>query len=162
MKYALLIREDENSKIIAKKIKENIVYTYDDINPDIKDAYKSLKFEQSEQLMNAGIKLFENNKNDEAINNFNKAISTCADNGYAYYYRGLAYDTKGQNDKAIADYKKAIELSPELTMAYYSMALSYDAMGNKLEAKKMYQKFIIENPENDEYTQYSKQRVTEL
>lgn len=132
------------------------------VNPDIADAYKALKFAQSEQLMNTGIKLFENNKNDDAIINFNKAITICPENGYAYYYRGLAYDTKGQNNSAISDYKKAIQHNPELTMAYYSMGLSYDAIHNKPEAKKMYQKFLSETDTDDEYTQYAKQRLSEL
>ncbi|MCR4881184.1 MAG: tetratricopeptide repeat protein [bacterium] len=156
---AYLYKKDyPKAEIALKKAKE-----LDDLNPDIEDAYKSLKFAQSEQLMNTAIKQFENNKNDDALNNFNKSIAICAENGYAYYYRGLVYDTKGKNALAIADYKKAIELNPELTMAYYSIALSYDALDNKAEAKKMYQKFLQENETtNDEYTQYAKQRLSEL
>ena len=155
---AYLYKKDfNNAETALKKAKE-----LDDINPDIDDAIKSLKFEKSEQQMNIGIKLFENNKNDDAIINFTKALTICPENGYAYYYRGLAYDTKGQNNSAISDYKKAVELNPELNMAYYSMGLSYDALKNKTEAKKMYQKFLSETASDDEYTQYAKQRLKEL
>lgn len=155
---AYLYKKDfANAENMLKKAKE-----LDSVNPDIDDALKSLKFEKSEQQMNIGIKLFESNKNDDAIINFTKAINICPENGYAYYYRGLAYDSKGQNSSAISDYKKAVEHNPELHMAYYSMGLSYDAMNNKSEAKKMYQKFLSETTGDDEYTQYAKQRIKEI
>ncbi len=134
----------------------------DNINPDIIDAYKSLKFAQSEEEMNKGIALFDTNKTAEALQKFNKAITLCNENGYAYYYRGLAYDSQGSNSKAISDYKKALELNPDLTMGYYSMALSYDAANNKAEAKKMYQKFLNISTIEDEYTKYAKQRLSEI
>jgi len=155
---AYLYKKDYvNSEKYLKKAKE-----LDSVNPDIADALKSLQFAKSEEIMNKGIQLFENNKNEEAIANFNKAITLCAENGYAYYYRGLVYDTKGQNQNAINDYKKAVHYNPELTMTYYSMALSYDALKNKVEAKKMYQKFINEYPTQDEYRQYAQQRLKEI
>ena len=155
---ACLYKKDyNNSEMYLTRAKQ-----LDDLNPDIQDAYKSLQFAKSEDLMNKGIKLFEDGKNDAAITNFNNAINLCKENGYAFYYRGLAYDTKGDNAKAISDYSKAIALNPELTMAYYSMALSYDALKNTAEAKKMYQKFLQENKANDEYTTYAKQRLSEI
>ena len=35
MKYSVLIRDDDNSKKIAEYIKKNIVYSYDENNPEI-------------------------------------------------------------------------------------------------------------------------------
>ncbi len=134
----------------------------DSLNPDIIDAYKSLKFARSEEEMNKGIALFDSKKFPEAIQKFNSAINMCPENGYAYYYRGITYDTQSQTSKAIADYQKAISLTPDLTMAYYSMALSYEAAGNKVEAKNMYRKFLNTNQTDDEYTKYAKQRLSEL
>ncbi len=134
----------------------------DSVNPDIKDAIKSLKFAQSEIVMNTGIKLFEAGKNDDAIINFNKAINLCDENGYAYYYRALAYDAKENPIKAIADYKKAVELNNELSMAYYSIGLCYEALKNTTEAKKMYIKFLTEYKTQDEYYKYAKSRLAEL
>ena len=134
----------------------------DSVNPDIKDAIKSLKFAQSEIVMNTGIKLFEAGKNDDAIINFNKAINLCDENGYAYYYRALAYDAKENPAKAIADYKKAVALNNELSMAYYSIGLCYEALKNSAEAKKMYMKFLTEYKTQDEYYNYAKSRLAEL
>ncbi len=134
----------------------------DNLNPDIADAYKSLKFARSEEEMNKGIALLEKSQLDGAILSFDKALEFCKENGYAYYYRGLAQDSKGQNAKAIEDYKKAIELTEDLPMAYYSLGLSYDSLNNKSEAKKMYQKFVTDYKTQDEYLKYAQQRLTEL
>ena len=68
----------------------------DSVNPDITDAYKSLKFAKSEAVMNEGIILFEADKPKEALEKFNNALSLCEENGYAHYYRGLIFD--GQNN----------------------------------------------------------------
>lgn len=134
----------------------------DKVNPDIQDAYKTLQFAKSEAAMNEGIKLFESSKNNEAIEQFNKALELCPENGYAHYYRGLAYDALAKNQNAVNDYILAVQYNPELTMAYYSMAVSYENLNNKVEAKKMYQKFVQEYKTKDEYFNYAKQRITEL
>lgn len=147
----------DKSEIALKKAME-----LDSINPDIKDAYKTLKFSKSEQIMNEGISLFESDMLEKAVAKFNNAIELCNENGYAHYYRGLALDMLKRSEKAIEDYKLAIELNPELTIIYYSMAVAYDNLDNRLEAKKMYQKFIEETKTDDEYSQYAKQRLSEL
>ena len=103
----------------------------DKVNPDIQDAYKTLQFAKSEAAMNEGIKLFENSKNNEAIEQFNKALELCPENGYAHYYRGLTYDALAKNQNAVNDYILAVQYNPELTMAYYSMAVSYENLNNK-------------------------------
>ena len=155
---AYLYKKDyEKADISLKKALE-----LDNVNPDIIDAYKTLKFARSEAEMNKGITLLENNKNKEAIELFNQAISYCTNNGYAYYYRGLAYSGLNEHEKSITNFKKALELAPEIVIVEYSIAISYEALNNLGEAKKWYQKFVTEYKNNDEYLQYAQKRLTEI
>lgn len=61
-------------------------------------------------MLNEAIGLYEAEKYDESLNLFNKILQTSPDNAYAYYYRGMIYDTKNKKLEAIADFKKALSL----------------------------------------------------
>ena len=133
-----------------------------------KNNTKSLDFLQSvnEQLslksLNEAIALYEAEKYDESLKILNKILLSDTSNAYAYYYRGMIYDTKEQRTSAIDDFKKAYALNKELAILNYMIAADYDALGNSREALKYYTEYANSDAEDDEYKQYAKSRVKEL
>jgi tetratricopeptide (TPR) repeat protein len=85
-----------------------------------------------------GNKLFEDEKHDEAIAEYTRAIEL----GYkplshAYHNRGLAYWKKQEYDRAIADYDQVIRLDE-------NYALAYLGRGNAYRKKQEYDRAIAE------------------
>jgi tetratricopeptide (TPR) repeat protein len=73
---------------------------------------------------------------DAAIARFSDALNQTAervpalDQSTVYFYRGLAYDYKGDYDRAIADHDQAIQLKPDLALAYSNRGLAYIHKGD--------------------------------
>jgi len=65
----------------------------------------------------------------------------------AYYYRGVAYDEKGEYDQAIADYTEAIRINPEDGDFYYNRGLAYGDKGEGDQAIADYTEAIRINPD---------------
>jgi tetratricopeptide (TPR) repeat protein len=63
-------------------------------------------------FVNVGISLMNQNKADEALPYFEKAVKNFPEKGDGYYYRGLIRLQKGDTEGTKADFKKFIELSP--------------------------------------------------
>ncbi len=63
-------------------------------------------------LLNLGIKSFNSGKMDEALAQFNRAVTDNPDLPDAYYYRALVYMNKSQNKEAKADLQKLLQLDP--------------------------------------------------
>jgi tetratricopeptide (TPR) repeat protein len=64
-------------------------------------------------FVNVGIGLMNQNKQDEALAYFEKAIARFPQSGEAYYYRGLIRLGKGDTEGTKADFKKFLELAPD-------------------------------------------------
>ena len=59
---------------------------------------------------------------DEAIADFDRALTLDANNARVFHLRGLAHDLKGDADAAEADFNRAIDINPEYGAAFYSRA----------------------------------------
>ena len=66
-----------------------------------------------ETVLNAGIKLYNEGKLDEALTQFDRAVQENSDSPEPYYYRGLVHLAAGRNPQAAADLKKFLELAPQ-------------------------------------------------
>ena len=64
-------------------------------------------------LLNQGIKKYNDNDVDGAIEAFDRVVAARDDLPDAYYYRGLAHLGKGNNDQAKADFARMLELAPD-------------------------------------------------
>lgn len=67
----------------------------------------------AETVLNTGIKLYNDNKLDEALEQFDRAVQENPDLPDTYYYRGLVYLNKGENELSAADFRKLLELAPD-------------------------------------------------
>src|SRR5215813_13245479 len=72
-----------------------------------------------------GSVLAQAGKTDEALADFNKALSLDANYGQAYANRGLVYRQTKRPDLAMADYEKTISLDANYAPAYLGRGLVY-------------------------------------
>jgi len=64
-------------------------------------------------LLNMGIKLYNENDLDAALEKFNRAVEENPNLADVYYYRGLVYLAQEKSAEALADFKKLLELKPD-------------------------------------------------
>ena len=71
---------------------------------------------------------------DNAIDDFNTAITLDGRSPRAYYYRGMAYAQKKDYGRAVEDFSKALELKPDDGTSMFARGASYLEMGKIDEA----------------------------
>lgn len=89
-----------------------------------------------------GLVLFRQNKNDQALASFDRAIALDSDFITAYYYRGQVLDRLERNDQAVAAYKQAVAKDPGFALAWYDMGVVYYNTGAYADAADAYQEAI--------------------
>ena len=107
-------------------------------------------------------KLIDQQKYEDALAELNKAIRNNPKNPDAYYYRASVFDAQSKAQLAIEDYKKSLEFNPNQDVTYYLIAIDYENLNNPKEALGYYKKFLQVYKNNDEYSQYVKDRIPEI
>ena len=95
---------------------------------------------------NRGIAKHKLQQYDEAIKDYDKAISLDPNYAHAYFGRGVAKHKLQQYDEAIKDYDKAISLDPNDAHAYFGRGVAKDKLQQYTEAIKDYDKAISLDP----------------
>src|SRR5215470_4758365 len=90
-----------------------------------------------------GSVLAQAGKAEEALADFNKAISLDPNYGQAYANRGLIYRQTKRLDAAAADYERALSLDANYAPAYLGRGLVYKARKQPAEALADFNKAII-------------------
>lgn len=67
----------------------------------------------SDTLLNIGIKAYNENQLDAALETFDRVVAENPENADAYYYRGLCHLNGGSNAEAKADFAKMLEIAPD-------------------------------------------------
>lgn len=147
----------------SAKLYLNKALSYSSTNQDAKDLLAYVNNQQTSELLNKGIELYEQNNYGEALINLNKVISLDGKNAYAFYYRASIYDVQKKYAQAIPDYQKAVSYSPsEFSIANYLIAVDYDTLGQYKNALIYYKKYVANTAETNEYKTYSQQRINAL
>lgn len=136
--------------------------TFNKNNTQAIEYLKSIEEADKSKLLNDAIALYDASSYDESLAKFNELLSKDSQNSYAFYYRGMIYDTKEKRVEAIADLKKAYELNKDFTICNYLIASDYDALGNFKDAYNYYIAYANSDVQDDEYKQYAKARAEEL
>ena len=111
---------------------------------------KTTENAEAEKFCNKGLDLTIQQKFDEAIAAFTKAIELVPKYADAYNRRGVAYNWKKDNDSAIADFTKAIELEPNRVELYLNRgSIYFIELQNYELAISDFTKAIELNPKND-------------
>jgi tetratricopeptide (TPR) repeat protein len=111
-------------------------------------ASEQIKFPppSADKLFDQGLEYYNQQKLDEAIENFNQAINL--DNNYdlAYYMRGLAYYDKGNISEATKNITKAIQINPEVWLYILNTSdRGYDIGEAKKKYTELWDRFKKEN-----------------
>jgi tetratricopeptide (TPR) repeat protein len=87
-------------------------------------------------------------------------------NAQAHYYKGLALEGLNQPQKALGEYQAATRQKANFPDAWYAQAVLLDTQGQPTQAKAAFQSFLkhaeAQGQRDDEYTQYARERVTQL
>jgi tetratricopeptide (TPR) repeat protein len=75
--------------------------------------------------VNRGNLLRDNNRPDEALKDYNKAIELNPRFAIAYFNRGTLFKNVKRNDEALKDFNKAIELDPSYAKAYCNRGIVF-------------------------------------
>jgi Flp pilus assembly protein TadD len=111
-----------------------------------------------EDIFKLGLEALENKKFHFAIACFHDVIQRDPKNAEAYYYRGMAYDGKGDHEKAVKDFGDAARLSPKHPVGfadktisgYISWGLDSKDKGDYENAIKAFDEAIRLNPKDPE------------
>lgn len=102
----------------------------EDFETTLKYLDKALEIEKDNIhcLFSKAMTLGELGRNDEAITLFTNIINRNEPEfsdfmHYAYYSRGLVYDSMDDTDRAIKDFSKSISINPDIAEAYYQRAV---------------------------------------
>jgi predicted Zn-dependent protease len=80
---------------------------------------------------------WRNQKTDEAIEHFSRAMQFDAGLAEAYLGLGMALNAAGKYSEAITPLKKYTEMDPSDPAGYYQLATAYARTGNKAEADRL-------------------------
>jgi tetratricopeptide (TPR) repeat protein len=81
-------------------------------------------------MLREGNRLFQEQKYNEAIEAYSRAINLDPKNFEAYYYRGICYGSMENYEQAIEDYSHVIELNPDFVVVYANRGHSYMNLGD--------------------------------
>ena len=157
---ACLYGEDE--KYDEAKFYLEKAITFNKNNTQAIEYLKSIEETEKSNKLNQAIALYDEQKYDESLAQFNDILSKDTQNAYAYYYRGMIYDAKELRKEAISDLTKALQLNKDFNICNYMIASDYDAMSDYKNAYKYYLVYANSNAEDDQYKQYAKTRLEEL
>jgi tetratricopeptide (TPR) repeat protein len=103
------------------------------------------------QAFNArGLVLAQAGKNEQALADFNKAISLDSNFGQAFANRGQIYRKTNRLDQAVVDYDRAIALDANYAPAYLGRGQVHKAKGETMEALEDLNKAISLRPDTAE------------
>lgn len=93
-----------------------------------------------------GLIQFRQNRNEQALASFDRAIFLNSDLVTAYYYRGEVLDRLEKDDQAVASYQAAVAKDPGFAPAWHDMGVVYYNSGQYKEAANAYQQAIKNDP----------------
>ena len=113
--------------------------------------------DRADKYTQEGFVYFQQQKYDEAIASYEKAIKTEPRPGAAYNMIGMAYRFKYNQggapefrQKEMAAFQKAVEIDPKNWVAMINLAIDYYADGEKGKAAPLFKKALELNPDHPE------------
>lgn len=109
------------------------------------------KKEQAENEKNEGNRLMKEEKYQEALAAYARAIALDATNPIFYCNRAAAFSRIGEYQKAVDDCNQAIRFDPNYGKAYGRLGLAYSKMNRHEEAINAYKRALEIEPDNQDY-----------
>lgn len=121
--------------------------------------------QEAETLKNEGNRLMKEEKYQEALNTYGRAISLDATNPVFYCNRAAAYSRLGDYQRAADDCRMSLRYDPNYSKAYGRLGLAYSKMNKHEQALEAYQSALRIEPDNQDYKNnmsVTQQRLEEL
>lgn len=106
--------------------------------------------EAAQKLKNEGNQFMKDQKFQEAVDKYSKAIEV-QESAIYYCNRAAAYTSMENFEEALQDCKKAISFDPEYSKAYSRMGLIYSKINLYAESENCYEKALKLEPNNESY-----------
>ncbi|CAH8872169.1 unnamed protein product [Trichobilharzia szidati] len=103
----------------------------------------------AEALKNQGNQCMKQEKFEEAVACYSKAIELSPFNAVFYCNRAAAHSRLDHHQDAISDCLKALEIDPNYSKAYGRMGIAYSSIGNHAKAVECYRKGLELDPNNE-------------
>ncbi len=150
--YYLVQFEKEGYLSITKEIKVSIAETTRvNISMESTEEYIEKKISPANKIFLKGNKYFKENKFEEAIESYKKAIELSSEQDnyvFLYYFNlGLAYKKINKIPAAIGAFLKCVELNPESYSSYKNLGELYAKNNDYEKAKDYYLKAIELSPD---------------
>jgi tetratricopeptide (TPR) repeat protein len=94
-----------------------------------------------------GMVLYKQNKNTEALAEFEKALSLEGRNATAKYYRAATLDRLNQPEQSVAAYRDTVAIAPEYAPAWFDLGVASYNKADYPEAEKSYKEAIRIDPD---------------
>ena len=94
-----------------------------------------------------GMVLYKQNKNPEALAEFEKALSLEGRNATAKYYRAATLDRMNQPEQSVAAYRETVTIAPEYAPAWFDLGVISYNKADYPSAEKSYKEAIRIDPE---------------
>ena len=102
---------------------------------DVYDAINALT-PTPRAYLNKGVCLYSLNLKEEAIANYNKAISLNPNYTEAYFNKGICLSNINKKEETITNYNKCIELNPNDPQTFLQRAYCYYTLGKYIDATR--------------------------
>jgi len=86
---------------------------------------KRLRNEWPRKLLLKGVEALKQQKLDDALAFFQKAVEQGPEIPTGFYYLGVTWERKGETERALGAFQKALELKPDYAQAQTSLGLLY-------------------------------------
>lgn len=103
----------------------------------LKQSAKLAKSEEAIKYYNNGNNFYDLDKYEDAIKEYNKAISLNLDEDILFYKKGNSLAFLGRYEEAIIAYDKAIRLNPNYVEAINNKSMVIQKLGSEGDAKCM-------------------------
>lgn len=154
LENAYAIEHDDPQASAALAVPRKLIDIFNDASDEpttptheLTDGEKS----EAERLKNHGNQYMKEEKFNEALEYYSKAIKIDSRNAIYYCNRAAAYSKLGKHAAAIEDCRKAIAIDPNYSKAYGRMGLAHSSLNQTQEAKDCFEKAVQLDPDNESY-----------
>lgn len=104
---------------------------------------------EAERTYQSGLLAYEENRLDDAVQDFTRTLGMNANHIEAHNYLGSVYFLQGRTDEAIHSLRRALDLDPSHTESHLNLGLIYQETGQAQEAIRMFRRYLELAPDSD-------------
>ena len=146
--WEIVLYENNNPFWLIKKKATLLDFIHNSLNCPFVEDIKIISpgFISADEWNTKGLDFFNQGKNEEAIECYDKALDIEPEHVNTWHNKGVLLKKLRKNTEAIECYDKVLEINPEALNTWYNMGIILKEMGKNEEAMKCYDKALEINP----------------